>query len=103
MKVVLFSRVPRWYSFKNERLASKLTAQGCEVVGVVVEETSTIGSLSEWTKKLGWQVFFSKLKQKLVGKKENPPTKNNSQSFLRLLCFFAAIFSHRSKRARLSR
>lgn len=66
MKVVLFSRVPRWYSFKNERLARRLTADGHEVAGVVVEVTSTLASLREWKKKLGTDVFLRKLKQKIV-------------------------------------
>ena len=66
MRIVLFSRVPRWYSFKNERLASCLVAEGFEIVGVIVEETRTLKSLREWTKKLGWRVFISKLKQRLI-------------------------------------
>ncbi len=57
MRIVLFSRVPRWYSFKNERLASRLTNDGHEIAGVVVEQTATLKSLREWTKKLGWNVF----------------------------------------------
>ena len=68
MKIVLLSRVPRWYSFKNERLVSHLTAAGFEVAGVVVEQTSTIKSLNDWTKKLGWNVFLKKLGQKAFGK-----------------------------------
>lgn len=65
MKIVLFSRVPRWYSFKNERLVSRLTKDGHEVVGVIVERTPTMRSLSEWTHKLGWKVFLRKTKGKL--------------------------------------
>ena len=69
MKIVLFSRVPRWYSFKNERLARRLTANGHEVCGVIVEQTSTVKSLREWGKKLGWDVFFKKVGQKIFGRK----------------------------------
>src|SRR4051794_15087372 len=69
MKIVLFSRVPRWYSFKNERLARRLTADGHEVAGVIVEQTSTLKSLREWGRKLGWDVFFKKVGQKVLGKK----------------------------------
>ena len=69
MKVVLFSRVPRWYSFKNERLARRLTADGHEVAGVIVEVTSTFDSLREWKRKLGADVFLKKVKQKAFGKK----------------------------------
>lgn len=68
MKIVLFSRVPRWYSFKNERLASHLAAEGFEIVGVIVEEVPTFQALREWTKKLGWGVFVKKLAQRLTGK-----------------------------------
>jgi methionyl-tRNA formyltransferase len=69
MKVVLFSRVPRWYSFKNERLARRLIADGHEVAGVIVEVTSTLDSLREWKKKLGADVFLKKVKEKVLGKK----------------------------------
>ena len=69
MKIVLFSRVPRWYSFKNERLASHLAAEGFEIVGVVVEEVPTVKALREWTKKLGFGVFVKKVAQRLTGKK----------------------------------
>ncbi|MEQ1605312.1 MAG: formyltransferase family protein [Pyrinomonadaceae bacterium] len=72
MKVVLFSRVPRWYSFKNERLARRLTADGHEVAGVIVEVTSTLDSLREWRKKLGADVFLKKVAQKVLGKKTVP-------------------------------
>ncbi|MFV0387767.1 MAG: formyltransferase family protein [Pyrinomonadaceae bacterium] len=71
MKVVLFSRVPRWYSFKNERLASELNNSGFEVCGVLVETTSTIGSLREWGNKLGWGVFAKKLRARIFGSSEN--------------------------------
>lgn len=69
MKIVLFSRVPRWYSFKNERLASRLTADGHEIVGVIVEQTATLKSVREWIWKLGWRVFAEKLFRKIAGKK----------------------------------
>lgn len=68
MRIVLFSRVPRWYSFKNERLASRLTADGHEIAGVVVEQTATLKSVRDWTKKLGWNVFLDKLGRKVLGK-----------------------------------
>jgi len=48
MKVVLFSRVPLWYSFKNERLARRLAADGHEVAGVKLlgrkSESASIGA-----------------------------------------------------------
>jgi methionyl-tRNA formyltransferase len=74
MKIVLFSRVPRWYSFKNERLASRLTADGHEIVGVVVEQTGTLKSIREWIWKLGFRVFFKKTLQKISGQKAQNAT-----------------------------
>ncbi len=79
MRIVLFSRVPKWYSFKNERLASHLAAEGFEIAGVVVETTSTLKSLREWTKKLGWGVFVSKLMQRLPGGKTQEKTAGMDQ------------------------
>ena len=67
MKVVLFSRVPRWYSFKNERLASHLAAEGFEVTAVFVERVPTLATLNEWKKKLGPSVFYEKLKRRILG------------------------------------
>lgn len=69
MRLVLFSRVPRWYSFKNERLVRRLTADGHHVEGVIVEQTSTIQSIREWIFKLGFKVFITKAVRKLTGKK----------------------------------
>ncbi len=79
MKIVLFSRVPRWYSFKNERLASHLSAEGFEVVGVVVEEVPTVQALREWTKKLGFGVFAKKVGQRLTGKKNISSDEKQNQ------------------------
>lgn len=79
MKVVLFSRVPRWYSFKNERLASHLAAEGFEVIGVIVEEVPTIKALKEWTKKLGFGVFVKKVAQRLTGKKNVSSDEKQNQ------------------------
>lgn len=73
MNIVLFSRVPRWYSFKNERLVRRLTGAGHVVAAVVVEQTSTLDSVAEWSRKLGWSVFFRKASQKLLhGGPEQP-------------------------------
>lgn len=80
MKIVLFSRVPRWYSFKNERLASHLSAEGFEILGVIVEEVPTFKALQEWTKKLGFGVFVKKVAQRLSGKGQtSSDEKQNSQ------------------------
>lgn len=78
MRIVLFSRVPRWYSFKNERLASHLAAESFEIVGVVVEEVPTVQAIQEWKKKLGVKVFAKKLGQRLTGKGQN---SSNGEKF----------------------
>lgn len=82
MRIVLFSRVPRWYSFKNERLTSRLTADGHEIVGVVVEQTSTVKALRDWTKKLGWDVFLKKLGQKALGKASTNTVKSEGKTLM---------------------
>lgn len=79
MKVVLFSRVPRWYSFKNERLARRLAADGHEVCGVIVEQTATLDSLREWKQKLGADIFLKKAAQKAFGKKASQNHGNRSK------------------------
>ncbi|HEY0427329.1 MAG TPA: formyl transferase [Pyrinomonadaceae bacterium] len=77
MKIVLFSRVPRWYSFRNERLVSRLAAEGHEIAGIIVEQTSTFKSIREWLWKLGFRVFIKKALQKIAGKKApNRAAKN---------------------------
>lgn len=82
MKIVLFSRVPRWYSFKNERLVSHLSAEGFEIAGVIVEEVPTVKALKEWTKKLGFGVFVKKVAQRLARKRNvssaSAPNRANS-------------------------
>lgn len=80
MKIVLFSRVPRWYSFKNERLASRLTADGHKIVGVVVEQTSTVKAVRDWTRKLGWDVFLKKLGQKALSKTVGSSARAESEN-----------------------
>lgn len=69
MKLILFSRVPRWYSFKNERLVRRLTADGHSVLGVIVEQTSTLSSIREWIGKFGIRVFIKKVFLTISGKK----------------------------------
>jgi methionyl-tRNA formyltransferase len=78
MKIVLFSRVPRWYSFRNERLARRLAADGHEVCGVIVEQTATLDSLREWKQKLGADVFLKKAAKKVFG--EGAPQNNGHRS-----------------------
>jgi methionyl-tRNA formyltransferase len=78
LRVVLFSRVPSWYSFRGERLVMRLTAAGHEVVGVVVEKVPTLTSFREWIFKLGLgrvvQKSFAKGLRLLGLKKSAPAT-----------------------------
>lgn len=64
MKVVLFSRVPGWYSFRSDRLVNRLVREGHEVVGIVVQRVRTLESIREWLFKLGPEVFLKKCFQK---------------------------------------
>ena len=47
MRIVMFARVPGWYSFKQDRLVKRLQADGHEIIGIVVEQTKTLASLRE--------------------------------------------------------
>jgi folate-dependent phosphoribosylglycinamide formyltransferase PurN len=66
MRIVMFARVPRWYSFKQDRLAKRLQAEGHETIGIVVEQTKTLASLREWRHKYGPHVMMRKIASKLV-------------------------------------
>jgi methionyl-tRNA formyltransferase len=78
MKIVLFSRVPRWYSFKNERLARRLAAEGHEIAGVVVEQTKTLDSIQEWRRKLGVSVFAQKATKKIFNRNGHSQTNGSA-------------------------
>jgi folate-dependent phosphoribosylglycinamide formyltransferase PurN len=82
LRVVLFSRVPRWYSFRGERLVMRLTAAGHEVVGVVVEKVPTLTSFREWIFKLGLGRVVHKSIEKglrLLGLKKSAPATSSGQ------------------------
>lgn len=96
MKIILFSRVPRWYSFRNERLASRLTADGHEIVGVIVEQTSTAKSIREWVWKLGAKVFIKKVWRKVSGKKTQAQTVKNNLSSIKVSPKVFLVKSHNS-------
>jgi methionyl-tRNA formyltransferase len=66
MRIVMFARVPRWYSFKQDRLAKRLQADGHEIISIVVEQTKTLASLREWRHKFGSRVMMRKVASKLV-------------------------------------
>jgi folate-dependent phosphoribosylglycinamide formyltransferase PurN len=75
MRIVLFSRVPRWYSFRGDRLVTRLVREGHEVVGVVVERVPTLVSFREWMMKLGPGLCLTKAVTKilrLLGLKKAP-------------------------------
>ena len=61
MRIILFSRVPAWYSFKGDRLVNRLAMEGYEIVGVVIQRVPTITAFREWLFKLGPQVFMRKV------------------------------------------
>ena len=66
MRIVLFSRVPRWYSFRADRLTQRLAGDGHEIVAVVAHSASTLASLREWLWKFGPRVFVEKCARKLM-------------------------------------
>src|SRR5215510_9257092 len=66
MRIVLFSRVPRWYSFRADRVIRRLAGDGHEILAVVAERASTLASLREWLWKYGPRVFFEKSARKLL-------------------------------------
>ena len=66
MRIVMFARVPRWYSFKQDRVAKRLLADGHEIIGIVVEQTKTLASLREWRHKFGSRVMIRKVASKLA-------------------------------------
>src|SRR5215510_9441613 len=66
MRIVLFSRVPRWYSFRADRVIQRLAGDGHEILAVVAERASTLASLREWLWKYGPRVFIEKSARKLL-------------------------------------
>ncbi len=66
MKIVMFARVPGWYSFHQDRLARRFQAEGHEIVGIVAEKTKTLATLREWMHKLGPRVMIQKIFKRLV-------------------------------------
>lgn len=64
MRIVMFARVPRWYSFREDRLAKRIAAEGHEIAGIVVEKVKTRAALREWLFKLGPRMMIKKMVQK---------------------------------------
>src|SRR5262245_59090378 len=77
MRIVMFARVPGWYSFQHDRLAKRFKAEGHEIGGIVVEKTKTINSLREWMHKLGPRVMIRKIFKKIVGSKASQRSLEN--------------------------
>ena len=65
MRIVLLSKVPRWYSFRADRVVQRLADDSHEVVAVVAERCATLASLREWMLKFGPRLFAEKSVQKL--------------------------------------
>ena len=66
MRIVMFARLPRWYSFKQDPLAKRLQAEGHAIVGIVVEQTKTLATLRQWRHKFGSRVLMRKIASKLA-------------------------------------
>ncbi|MGE0131173.1 MAG: formyl transferase [Blastocatellales bacterium] len=64
MRIVMFARVPRWYSFREDRMTNRLLSEGVEIAGIVAERTRTRDAFRDWMFKLGPRVVFRKLLQK---------------------------------------
>ena len=79
MRIVMFARVPRWYSFKQDRLAKRLQAEGHEIIGIVVEQTKTLASLREWWHKYGSRVMMRKVASKL-GRQAGMTSRSQEQN-----------------------
>jgi len=77
MRIVMFARVPGWYSFHQDRLARRFQAEGHEVVGIVVEKTGTLASLREWIHKLGPRVVIQKIFKRLVNRRSSEQAQTN--------------------------
>ncbi len=64
MRIVMFAKTPRWYSFRVDRLTKRLISEGVEIAGIVVERMTTLNAFREWLFKLGPRVVIRKLVQK---------------------------------------
>lgn len=64
MRIVMFAKAPRWYSFRVDRLTKRLISEGVEIAGIVVEKMATLDAFREWMLKLGPRVVLRKLVRK---------------------------------------
>jgi methionyl-tRNA formyltransferase len=77
MKILMFGRVPDWYSYRRDRLVRRIQAEGHEVVGIVVERTRTLASLREWMHKLGPRVMVQKIIKRLLSRGSSEQVRAN--------------------------
>jgi methionyl-tRNA formyltransferase len=68
MRIVMFARVPAWYSFRQDRLARRLLADGHEIAAIVAENAGTFATMREWLHKLGPRVVLRKAAKRLLGR-----------------------------------
>jgi methionyl-tRNA formyltransferase len=60
MKIAFLVRVPRWYSFRGDRLTGLIQQRGHEVVGIVVEPVPSGKFLSDLDRKFGASMLVRK-------------------------------------------
>ena len=61
MKIAFLVRVPRWYSFRGDRLTGLIQQRGHEVVGIVVEPVPSGKFLSDLDRKFGASMLVRKV------------------------------------------
>jgi methionyl-tRNA formyltransferase len=66
VRLVVLARVPRGYSFADDRIVRGLQADGHEVVAVVAHRLSIAVALREWIQKLGWKIVVKKARARLT-------------------------------------
>ena len=84
MRLVIFARVPRWYSFRNDRLVSRLIQDGHDVAGVIVQRASGVALLRDLMSRLGLRQFFRKslvrFHRLLTSSRAVPTARGNRQT-----------------------
>jgi methionyl-tRNA formyltransferase len=61
IKIAFLVRVPRWYSFRGDRLTSLIQKRGHEVVGTIVEPVASGRFLSDLDRKFGASMLVRKI------------------------------------------
>ena len=60
MRLVVLARVPRGYSFAQDRIVRGLQEDGHDVVAVVAHQLPLKVAVREWIQKLGWKIVVKK-------------------------------------------